>query len=131
MKGKPVQGPANYKGNFFKNKEKALKEAQAKFMNSKGSSKPKAKAKSGKSARQAGYDAGKKAATSKKAKKVAKKVKKAIKSPVGAIAAYEGTKYAGKKLLGGGSEGKKSKSKYFTEAELQAARRRMQASRSR
>ena len=131
MKGKPVQGPANYKGNFFKNKEKALKEAQAKFMNSKGSSKPKAKSKSGESARSAGYKAGKKAATSRTAKKVAKKAKKAIKSPVGAIAAYEGTKYAGKKLLGGGSESKKSKSKYFTEAELQAARRRMQASRSR
>jgi len=131
VKGKPVQGPANYKGNFFKNKEKALKEAQAKFMNSKGYSKPKVKSKSGESARSAGYKAGKKAATSKTAKKVAKKAKKAIKSPVGAIAAYEGTKYAGKKLLGGGSESKKSKSKYFTEAELQAARRRMQASRSR
>ena len=127
---RPIQGPANYKGNFFKNKEKALKEAQAKFMNSKGSSKPKAKAKSGKSARQAGYDAGKKAAGGKTLKKVKKGVAKVAKSRItqGIASGAIGAKLGGG---GGGSESKKSKSKYFTEAELQAARRRMQASRSR
>ena len=130
VKGKPMQGPANYKGNFFKNKEKALKEAQAKFMNSKGSSKPKVKSKSGESARSAGYKAGKKAAAGKTLKKVKKGAVKVAKSRItqGIASGAIGAKLGGG---GGGSESKKSKSKYFTEAELQAARRRMQASRSR
>jgi hypothetical protein len=130
VKGKPMQGPANYKGNFFKNKEKALKEAQAKFMNSKAYSKPKVKSKSGESARSAGYKAGKKAAAGKTLKKVKKGVVKVAKSRItqGIASGAIGAKLGGG---GGGSESKKSKSKYFTEAELQAARRRMKASRSR
>ena len=126
----PIQGPANYKGSFFKNKEKALKESQAKFMNSKGSSKPKVKSKSGESARSAGYKAGKKAATGRTLKKVKKGAAKVAKSRItqGIASGAIGAKLGGG---GGGSESKKTKSKYFTEAELQAARRRMQASRSR
>ena len=127
---RPIQGPSNYKGNFFKNKAKALKESQEKFMNSKAYSKPKPKSKSGESARSAGYKAGKKAATGRTLKKVKKGAAKVAKSRItqGIASGAIGAKLGGG---GGGSESKKSKSKYFTEAELQAARRRMQASRSR
>ena len=128
VKGKPIQGPSNYKGNFFKNKEKALKESQEKFMNSKG--RGKAKSKSGKSARQAGYDAGKKAATGKTLKKVKKGAVKVAKSR---ITQGVGAGYAGAKLgsSGNGKSTNPQASKYFTEAELQAARRRVRESRNR
>ena len=99
-------------------------------MNSKAYSKPKVKSKSGESARSAGYKAGKKAAGGKTLKKVKKGVAKVAKSRItqGIASGAIGAKLGGG---GGGSESKQSKSKYFTEAELQAARRRMQASRSR
>jgi hypothetical protein len=107
-----------------------LKESQENFMNSKAYSKPKVKSKSGESARSAGYKAGKKAAGGKTLKKVKKGVAKVAKSRItqGIASGAVGAKLGGG---GGGSEDKQSKSKYFTEAELQAARRRMQASRSR
>ena len=111
-----------------KNKEKALRESQEKFMNSKG--RGKAKSKSGKSARQAGYDAGKKAATGKTLKKVKKGAVKVAKSR---ITQGVGAGYAGAKLgsnSNGGSTNPQA-SKYFTEAELEAARRRVKASRNR
>ena len=107
-----------------------LKESQENFMSSKAYSKPKVKSKSGESARSAGYKAGKKAAGGKTLKKVKKGVAKVAKSRItqGIASGAVGAKLGGG---GGGSEDKQSKSKYFTEAELQAARRRMQASRSR
>jgi hypothetical protein len=125
-----MQGPANYKGNFFKNKEKALKESQAKFMNSKGKGKTNAKSKSGESARSAGYKAGKKAATGKTLKKVKKGAVKVAKSR---ITQGVGAGYAGAKLGSNGNGGSTNPkaSKYFTEAELQAARRRVRESRNR
>ena len=66
--------------------------------------------------------------TGKKAKRAIKatkkKVGKALKSPVGAIAAYEGTKAGYKKLTGSGKK-KKTNGSYFTQAELDAARKRL------
>ena len=128
VKGKPLQGPSNYKGSFFKNKESALNKSKSKFMNSKG--RGKAKSKSGESARQAGYRAGRASVGGKAAKKVKKGAGKVLKSR---ITQGVGAGYAGAKLgsSGNGGSSNPQSSKYFTEAELEAARRRVKASRNR
>ena len=128
----PVQGPSNYKGRYYKDKAKAakaLKESQEKFMNAAGTG--------AKEARKEGASAARKKIKKslskinrdgKKVKKAImatkKKVGKALKSPVGAIAAYEGTKAGYKKLTGSGKK-KKTNGSYFTQAELDAARKRL------
>lgn len=128
----PVQGPSNYKGRYYKDKAKAakaLKESQEKFMNAAGTG--------AKEARKEGASAARKKIkkslskinrNSKKVKNAIKatkkKVGKALKSPVGAIAAYEGTKAGYKKLTGSGKK-KKTNGSYFTQAELDAARKRL------
>ena len=128
VKGKPLQGPSNYKGSFFKNKESVLNESKSKFMNSKG--RGKAKSKSGESARQAGYRAGRASVGGKAAKKVKKGAGKVLKSR---ITQGVGAGYAGAKLgsRGNGGSSNPQSSKYFTEAELQAAKARVKANRNR
>jgi len=128
VKGKPLQGPSNYKGSFFKNKESVLNESKSKFMNSKG--RGKAKYKSGESARQAGYRAGRASVGGKAAKKVKKGAGKVLKSR---ITQGVGAGYAGAKLgsRGNGGSSNPQSSKYFTEAELQAAKARVKANRNR
>ena len=128
VKGKPLQGPSNYKGSFFKNKESALNKSKSKFMNSKG--RGKAKSKSGESARQAGYRAGRASVGGKAAKKVKKGAGKVLKSR---ITQGVGAGYAGAKLgsRGNGGSSNPQSSKYFTEAELQAAKARVRANRNR
>jgi len=128
VKGKPLQGPSNYKGSFFKNKESVLNESKSKFMNSKG--RGKAKSKSGESARQAGYRAGRASVGGKAAKKVKKGAGKVLKSR---ITQGVGAGYAGAKLgsRGNGGSSNPESSKYFTEAELQAAKARVIANRNR
>jgi len=128
VKGKPLQGPSNYKGSFFKNKESALNESKSKFMNSKG--RGKAKSKSGESARQAGYRAGRASVGGKAAKKVKKGAGKVLKSRItqGVGAGYAGAKMGSR---GNGGSSNPQSSKYFTEAELQAAKARVKANRSR
>ena len=128
VKGKPLQGPSNYKGSFFKNKESALNESKSKFMNSKG--RGKAKSKSGESARQAGYRAGRASVGGKAAKKVKKGAGKVLKSRItqGVGAGYAGAKMGSR---GNGGSSNPQSSKYFTEAELQAAKARVKANRNR
>ena len=128
VKGKPLQGPSNYKGSFFKNKESALNKSKSKFMNSKG--RGKAKSKSGESARQAGYRAGRASVGGKAAKKVKKG---AGKVPPSRITQGVGAGYAGAKMgsRGNGGSSNPQSSKYFTEAELQAAKARVKANRNR
>ena len=128
VKGKPLQGPSNYKGSFFKNKESALNESKSKFMNSKG--RGKAKSKSGESARQAGYRAGRASVGGKAAKKVKKGAGKVLKSRItqGVGAGYAGAKMGSR---GNGGSSNPQSSKYFTEAELQAAKARVRANRNR
>ena len=128
VKGKPLQGPSNYKGSFFKNKESALNKSKSKFMNSKG--RGKAKSKSGESARQAGYRAGRASVGGKAAKKVKKGAGKVLKSRItqGVGAGYAGAKMGSR---GNGGSSNPQSSKYFTEAELQAAKARVRANRNR
>jgi len=128
VKGKPLQGPSNYKGSFFKNKESSLNESKSKFMNSKG--RGKAKSKSGESARQAGYRAGRASVGGKAAKKVKKGAGKVLKSRItqGVGAGYAGAKMGSR---GNGGSSNPQSSKYFTEAELQAAKARVIANRNR
>jgi len=128
VKGKPLQGPSNYKGSFFKNKESALNKSKSKFMNSKG--RGKAKSKSGESARQAGYRAGRASVGGKAAKKVKKGAGKVLKSRItqGVGAGYAGAKMGSR---GNGGSSNPQSSKYFTEAELQAAKARVKANRNR
>ena len=128
VKGKPLQGPSNYKGSFFKNKESVLNESKSKFMNSKG--RGKAKSKSGESARQAGYRAGRASVGGKAAKKVKKGAGKVLKSRItqGVGAGYAGAKMGSR---GNGGSSNPQSSKYFTEAELQAAKARVKANRNR
>ena len=128
VKGKPLQGPSNYKGSFFKNKESVLNESKSKFMNSKG--RGKAKSKSGESARQAGYRAGRASVGGKAAKKVKKGAGKVLKSRItqGVGAGYAGAKMGSR---GNGGSSNPQSSKYFTEAELQAAKARVRANRNR
>ena len=128
VKGKPLQGPSNYKGSLFKNKESALNKSKSKFMNSKG--RGKAKSKSGESARQAGYRAGRASVGGKAAKKVKKGAGKVLKSRItqGVGAGYAGAKMGSR---GNGGSSNPQSSKYFTEAELQAAKARVRANRNR
>ena len=128
VKGKPLQGPSNYKGSLFKNKESALNKSKSKFMNSKG--RGKAKSKSGESARQAGYRAGRASVGGKVAKKVKKVAGKVLKSRItqGVGAGYAGAKMGSR---GNGGSSNPQSSKYFTEAELQAAKARVRANRNR
>ena len=114
--GGPVQGPVNYKGRYFK--DKAIAEAR-KEGRKEGASAARKKIKKSLSKINRGSKKVKKAVKATK-----KKVGKALKSPVGAIAAYEGTKAGYNKLTGSGKK-KKTNGSYFTQAELDAARKRL------
>ncbi len=142
--GRPMQGPANYSGRYWKDKakaEEALKKSQEKFMNSAGVGPMDAK-------RAGASEARKKVKESiSKINKSRKRVNRTIqnvKKKAKGVAKHQLTTagvsgYVGAKLAGGGKNNSATENKpnaparqktngsYFTQAELDAARKRLEA----
>jgi hypothetical protein len=137
VSGRPVQGPANYKGNFFKNK--AAREADVSGRPVQGPSGVEAfKAGKKAGASQARKTAKKrlskvvkgKGAISKTARKIGKKTKKIAGGKLGTAAIAGGAGYAGAKMGSGNkavtpSPATAKPSKYFTREEIEAAHYRI------
>jgi len=142
--GRPMQGPANYSGRYWKDKakaEEALKKAQEKFMNSAGVGPMDAKRAGASEARKKVKESISK--INKSRKRVGRTIK-SVKKRAKAVAKHQLTTagvsgYVGAKLAGGGKNNnatqetsnaparQKTNGSYFTQAELEAARKRLEA----